>query len=93
MAQAADQGLAKFDQILKSVDGRLADALDQASQAADDRARQLELKKTKAIVAEFIGCLAREPLVRLADSNPFGVKTDLKASLADALRKAANAIG
>ena len=63
------------------------------SDAPDDRARDAELKKAKAILAEYIGYIKGEPLIAHIDQNPWKVKTDLKALLVSGLTSAAGAIG
>jgi hypothetical protein len=88
-----DKGLAKLDEVLNNVDHRLADSLARAGKAADDNARDAELKNAKAILTQYIGYVKSEPLVAHMDKNPFGVKTDLRALLAGGLTDAAKAIG
>ena len=93
LLKGIEQGLVKLDEVLDNVDHRLADALADASKTADDSARQAELEKAKAILAEYIGYMKSEPLVAHIDQNPFKVKTDLKALLIGGLTHAAKAIG
>lgn len=88
-----DKGLDKLDGLLDTVDHRLADSLAQAGNAKDESGRQNELKKTKAILTEYITYVKSEPLVAHMDGNPFGVKTDLRVLLAGGLTEAAKAIG
>lgn len=88
-----EQGLARLDEVLENVDNRLADSLAQAGKAADDQVREAELDKAKAILTEYIRYVKGEPLVAHIDQNPFGVKTELKALLANGLNDAAKAIG
>lgn len=93
LAQAVGKGLARLDTALAGVDQRLAQALEQADNAADAKARAAALKTAKALVAETIGAVAKAPLIAQIDQNPFGVATGLKALLADGLAKASKAIG
>jgi hypothetical protein len=88
-----DKGLDKFDNVLDTVDHRLADSLALAGKAKDESARQAELKNAKAILTQYISYVKSEPLVAHMDSNPFGVKTDLRALLAGGLTEAAKVIG
>ena len=93
LVQAVEAGLVKLDEILDNVDHRLADSLAHASNAADDRARDDELKKAKAILTEYIGYMKGEPLIAHMDQNPWKVRIDLKALLVGGLTDAAKAIG
>ena len=93
VVQEIDKGLAKLDDVMNSVDRRLADSLASAGDAKDDRARQAELKNAKAILTQYIGYVKSEPLVAHIDNNPFGVKADLRTLLAAGLTEAARAIG
>ena len=93
LIQAVEQGLVKLDEILDNVDHRLADSLHDASNAADDRSRDAELKNAKAILAEYIGYMKAEPLIAHIDQNPWKVKIDLKVLLVGGLTNAAKAIG
>ncbi len=91
--QEIEKGLLKLDDVLNTVDHRLADSLASAGKAMDDAARAAELKSAKALLAEYIGYVKSAPLVAHTDRNPFGVKTDLKGLLAGGLSQAAKAIG
>ena len=93
LVKEIDKGLLKLDGVMKTVDHRLADSLATAGNAGDDRSRQAELEKAKAIVAEYIGYVKGEPLVAHMDKNPFGAKTDLQTLLVTGLTEAAKAIG
>ncbi|HMC16658.1 MAG TPA: hypothetical protein VKI18_13565, partial [Albitalea sp.] len=93
LVQEIEQGLARLDQVLNTVDHRLADSLANAGKALDDSAQKAELKNAKAILTEYINYVKSEPLVAHMDQNPFNVKTDLKALLAGGLADAAKAIG
>jgi hypothetical protein len=102
-AQTADQGdklvdeinghLQKLDRILGKLDRRLADSLANAAATRDPAGRREALQESKAILAEYIRYVGSEPLIDHLDSNPFGVKTELKATLSSSLTKLARAIG
>jgi hypothetical protein len=93
LVQAVEQGLVKLDEVLDNVDHRLADSLAHASNTADDRERDAELKNAKAILTEYIGYMKGDPLVGHIDQNPWKVKIDLKPLLIGGLTHAAKAIG
>ena len=84
--------LLKLDRILGKLDRRLSDSLAKAGQAQDAGARNAELKNAKTIFAEYIQYVKTEPLIEHLDSNPFGVKTDIKATLSASLTQLARAI-
>jgi hypothetical protein len=90
---AIEQGLQKLDVVMSTVDHRLAHSLASAGKAADESARKAELKRAKAILAEYIAYVKGESLVAHIDGNPFDVKTDLKGLLVNGLTKAAKVIG
>jgi hypothetical protein len=102
-AQIADEGdaavdeingqLQKLDRILGKLDRRLADSLATAGAARDPSERRESLRESKAILAEYIRYVSSEPLIDHLDNNPFGVKTELKATLSSSLTKLARAIG
>ena len=101
--QIADEGadviddingqLQKLDRILGRLDKRLASSLAKAGEAKGATGRNTALQESKAILAEYIRYVGSEPLIEHLDSNPFGVKTDLKATLSKSLRQLAVAIG
>ena len=80
--------MVKLDEVLATIDHRLADSLATAGKAADDGARKAELQTAKAILTEYINYVNGGPLVAHIDQNPFGVKTDLRSLLTAALTKA-----
>jgi len=51
------------------------------------------LQESKGILAEYIRYVGSEPLIAHLDSNPFGVKTELKATLSKSLTQLARTIG
>ena len=85
--------LQKLDRILGRLDTRLTDSLATAGQARDTAGRGTALRESKAIFADYIRYVSSEPLIDHLDSNPFGVKTDLKATLSKSLTQLARAIG
>ncbi len=93
LRQEIEKGLARLDEVLNTVDHRLAKSLANAGKAANETARQAELKSAKAILTEYITYVKSAPLVAHVDENPFGVKTDLKALLVTGLTDAAKVIG
>jgi hypothetical protein len=93
LLQEIETGVAKLDGVLDNVDHRLADVMASAGQAGDDAARKAELTSAKALLSEYIVYVKSEPLIAHMDSNPFGVKTSLRALLATGLTDAAKAIG
>ena len=87
-----DKGLAKLDGLLDKLDHRLAESLQKAAAADNEAACQTELKNTKAIIVEYLAYVKSEPLIAHMDSNPFGVKTDLKQTLVGAVTHAVQSI-
>jgi hypothetical protein len=85
--------LQKLDRILGKLDRRLADSLANAAATREPAGRREALQESKAILAEYIRYVSSEPLIDHLDSNPFGVKTELKATLSSSLTKLARAIG
>jgi hypothetical protein len=92
-AKVVDGHLAKIDRIVGRLDRRLTDSLIKAREAgtADDRASELDV--SRAILGEYIRYVRSEPLIEHLDENPFGVKTELKATLVNSLTQLAKAIG
>jgi len=93
LRQEIEKGLVKLDEVLDTVDHRLADSLATAAHAGDEKARKAELKSAKAILTEYINYVKGEQLVAHVDQNPFDVKTDLRGLLVAGLTTAAKAIG
>ena len=87
LVKEIDKSMQKIDATLGKFDRRLTDSL-KASAGASGPAREAELKKTKAIVEEFKRAVKSERMIAHIDQNPFGVKTNLQASLLDSLNKA-----
>ena len=85
--------LAQLDRVLGKLDRRLSDALSAAGSARDPGQREASIRKSKAILAEYIRYVGSEPLIAHMDRNPFGVKTDMKVTLARSLRDLARALG
>ena len=101
--QIADEGddvideisghLEKLDRIMGGLDKRLTNSLTKASETQDPAGRAAALQESKTILAEYIRYVRSEPLIEHLDSNPFGVKMNLKATLAKSLAQVATAIG
>lgn len=85
--------LQKLDRILVRLDKRLTNSLTNAMETQDPTYRNAALKESRTILAEYIRYVSSEPLIDHLDSNPFGVKTELKATLAKSLTQLAKAIG
>jgi hypothetical protein len=92
LLQEIEKGLVKLDEVLDTVDHRLAESLATAGKAADDGTRKAELQNAKAILTEYLNYVKGGPLVAHIDQNPFGVKTGLQPLLAAGLSKAAKVI-
>ncbi|MEO8079508.1 MAG: hypothetical protein ABI641_03195, partial [Caldimonas sp.] len=88
-----DGNLQKLDRILGKLDRRLAASLAAAGEARSASGRDAALKDAKGILTEYIRYVRSEPLIDHLDNNPFGVKTDLKATLSKSLTQLARAIG
>jgi len=87
-----EKNMSKLDGILDKLDARLADSLDKARSAKDAAARAAELRNSKTLLADYIKFVKAEPLIAHIDSNPFGVKTNLKQSLTTSLTELARAM-
>jgi hypothetical protein len=88
-----EKNMSKLDGILDKLDRRLADSLDKARAAKDAAARSAELRNSKSLLADYIKYVKAEPMIAHIDSNPFGVKTNLKQTLTTSLTQMAQAIG
>jgi len=88
-----EKNMSKLDAILGKLDARLADSLDKARSAKDAAARSAELRNSKTLLADYIKFVKSEPMIAHIDSNPFGVKTNLKQSITTSLTQMAQAIG
>ncbi|MEI9893459.1 MAG: peptidoglycan-binding protein [Chthoniobacter sp.] len=86
------QGLGKLDVILNTLDTKLADSLGKAVASVGDGARNTELQNCKSILTEHIKYVKSEPLIAHIDQNPFGVETNIKKVLTDALTHMAQSI-
>jgi hypothetical protein len=87
LLQEIDKNMLKIDAILNKLDHRLSDSL-KAGAAASEAARKAELGKTRTILDEYKRIVQSEPLIAHMDQNPFGVKTNLKQTLMDSLKRA-----
>lgn len=88
-----DQKLARLDAVNSKFDQRLAESLSKAHALQDPAARKAELATAKVVLVDYIQYVKSEPLIAHIDANPFGVKTNLKQTLAESLTKMAQAIG
>jgi hypothetical protein len=85
--------LQKLDRIMGRLDRRLTHSLTNALETQDAELRDEALQQSKTILAEYIQYVRSEPLIEHLDSNPFGVKTGLKATLAKSLTALARSVG
>ena len=85
--------LQKLDRIMGRLDKRLTNSLTKALETEDPAGRTAALQESKTILAEYIRYVRSEPLIEHLDSNPFGVKMNLKATLAKSLAQVATALG
>lgn len=88
-----DGQLVQIDRILGRLDQRLTDSLIKAREAGNAGDRASELAVSRAILGEYIRYVGSERLIQHIDENPFGVKTELKATLVNSLTQLAKAIG
>ena len=84
--------LEKLDRILAKLDKRLTNTLTNAAETDDAGRRGESLREAKGIIAEYIQYVRSEPLIDHLDNNPFGVKTNLKATLSASLTQVARSI-
>jgi hypothetical protein len=85
--------LQKLDRITGRLDQRLTNSLAEAAESKDPALRKEALRQSKATLTEYIQYIKSEPLIGHLDSNPFGVKMELKATLTKSLTALARAIG
>jgi hypothetical protein len=93
LVKQVNKNLAQLDGVLNKLDGRLADALEEAKSAKDAASRAASLKTAKGLLVDYIKYVKSEPLIAHIDSNPFGVETNLKKILTDSLTNMAQSIG
>jgi hypothetical protein len=87
-----EQNMSKLDRVLDTFDGKLSDSVAKAQAAQNEAARKQQLNAAKAIVASHINYVKAEPMITHIDSNPFGVKTNLRQTLVDTLTRMAKAV-
>lgn len=88
-----ERNMNRLDAILAALDIRLAECLKSAHAANDPRARRAELENCKSILVGYFNYVASSrQLIAGIDTNPFGVKSDLKGLLAGSLRQMARVI-
>ena len=68
-------------------------SLTSAAATRDAAERSSALRESKGLLAEYIKYVGSEPLIDHIDKNPFGVKTELKATLSKSLTQLARALG
>jgi hypothetical protein len=88
-----DGNLKKLGVLLDKLDHRLADSLEKANATKDEAERKAELKYAKSLLAGYIQYVKTESMIAHVDANPFGVATELRKVLIDALTHLAKAIG
>lgn len=82
-----DRNMKAIDGVLVKLDDRPAKSLAKSGAAKDRQAFEAELKGTMAIVTYYTNYVASDPLIDHLDSNPFGVKTDLKETITSSLQQ------
>ena len=92
-AEEVSSNLDKLNRILYKLDKRLTNTLTDAAETDDPASRKQLLQQAKVIIAEYIRYVRSEPLIDHLDNNPFGIKTNLKATLSASLTQVARAIG
>ena len=92
-AEEVGSNLDKLNRILAKLDKRLTNTLTNAAETDDPASRRQLLQEAKVIIAEYIRYVRSEPLIDHLDNNPFGIKTNLKATLSASLTQVARAIG
>jgi hypothetical protein len=92
LVQEVNDQLQKLNRIMDKLDKRLTNSLTNALETNDAAVRSEALQTSKGILAEYIQYVKSEPLIEHLDSNPFGVKMDLKATLTKSLTVLARAI-
>lgn len=93
LVREVERNMTKLDAVFEKLDDDLAEHLQNANGAADEKTRNDELKAAKALLADHIRFVKSEPMIAHIDSNPFGVQTNLQASLMKSLRLMVEAIG
>jgi hypothetical protein len=88
-----DENMKKLGVIMEKLDHRLSDSLVKANAATDAAEKKAELKYAKTLLAGYIQYVKTEPMIAHVDANPFGVATELRKVLVDALNHVAKAIG
>ena len=80
-----DRNVNRVDVILEKLDARLAQTLERAGAAKSATQRKTEIESAKAIVADYIAFVKREPLIDHIDNNPFGVNAQVRKVVTDSL--------
>lgn len=87
-----EKNMTKLDRVMDAFDDKLTVCLTKAQAAQNEAARKNELSQAKNILAQHINYVKSESMITHIDSNPFGVKTNLRQTLTDALTQMAKAI-
>lgn len=93
LIEEIDGHLVELNRIMGRLDKRLTNSLAKAAETANPADRKAVLQESRAILTEYVHYIKSEKLIAHIDRNPFGVKTDLKATLSKSLTQLALAIG
>jgi len=93
LVSALDDKLKALDRVMAELDDELGQILSRASAAPDDASRAPELKAARALLAKHIKYVTTDPLIHHIDTNPFGVPTNLRATLTKSLKQLALSVG
>jgi hypothetical protein len=93
MVKDVEKNVAKLDAVFTRLDDDLATILERTAATTDAKDRADGLKLAKALLAEHIRFVKSEPMITHIDSNPFGIATNLQATLTKTLKHVASAIG
>jgi hypothetical protein len=85
------RGLDRLDGVLDRLDHRLAESLTRAC-STDEAARRAELRNAQALIAEYTTYAESDPLIALVDRNPFGVETNVRQTILEALSQLTSAV-
>ena len=89
---ALEQTMKTLDRVFERLDTRLAAALERAA-SATGADRETAIKSAKALLAEQVQYVKTEPMIAHIDANPFGIVTNLQATLTKSLRHVVQALG
>lgn len=80
--------ISKLDTILDKLDDRLAKALSACREDGSPGGKSA----VKTVLKEYLQYIVAEPMITIADQNPFGVNPNLRARLKAALTKVNKAV-